>query len=58
MTKVTMVVPVSGMRDGEPWPEPGGEATVPRSEAQELIGSKYRTRHRTDPAPSRRPGTP
>lgn len=38
--KVRMIARISGLRDGEPWPEPGELADVPADEAASLIECK------------------
>jgi hypothetical protein len=35
--KVTMLVQISGSRDGKDWPKPGDTLTVPASEAEDLV---------------------
>ncbi|UPT41774.1 MULTISPECIES: hypothetical protein [Streptomyces] len=37
--RVRMKVTVSGTRDGEPWPEKGGDVDLPDNEAKQLIAA-------------------
>ncbi|MFE7927790.1 hypothetical protein ACFU6S_03495 [Streptomyces sp. NPDC057456] len=37
--RVRMKVTISGTRDGQPWPERGGEVDLPEGEAKQLVAA-------------------
>lgn len=41
--EVRMLITISGLRDGEPWPPAGGTVTLPAAEAAQVIANGYAT---------------
>tara|TARA_E500000081_G_C6053582_1_gene314850 strand:- start:652 stop:816 length:165 start_codon:yes stop_codon:yes gene_type:complete len=37
--KVKMLIKISGTRDGQDWPEVGGEIDLPKAEAEQMIAN-------------------
>lgn len=57
--RVTMLLHITGYRDGEPWPHAGGVIDLPEREARELIAQNYATeapREDGHDAPNDQPG--
>ena len=39
--ELVMIVGISGLRNGEPWPRPGGKITLPADEAAQCVANGY-----------------